>query len=491
MLIDGKQMHIQITKGDIGRYVILPGDPARCEKIAQYFDDPKQIAHNREYTLWTGSLDGVPVAVCSTGIGGPSAAIAMEELVECGADTFIRVGTSGGIVDKVKGGDIVIATGAIRQEGTSREYLPIEFPAVADFSVVSALHEAAQALGFPYHTGVIQSKDSFYGEIRPAQMPIADELTAKWKAWKAAGALTSEMETAALMIVAQGRSSVAMKTVVIGAVLNTALDPLFIFVFRMGVRGAAVATIISQAVSAAWVLRFLTGKQTVLRLKRAYFRIDRPLLASAVGLGASPFVMQSTESLLTIAFNVSLQKYGGDAAVGAMTILTSVAQMVQLPLTGLAQGAQPILSYACGAKRPDRMKRVVQLNLAAAFVFAFSIWAAVQLFPHTVVHLFTSDEELVERTVWALRVYFALGFTNAFQTGFQQSFVALGEARISLFLALERKVFLLIPFILILPHFFADKLFAVFLAEPVADLLAAATTTTLFLIRFKQISRDM
>lgn len=292
-------------------------------------------------------------------------------------------------------------------------------------------------------------------------------------------------------ITAQGRSSVAMKTVVIGAVLNTALDPLFIFVFRMGVRGAAVATIISQAVSAAWVLRFLTGKQTVLRLKRAYFRIDRPVLASAVGLGASPFVMQSTESLLTIAFNVSLQKYGGDPAVGAMTILTSVAQMVQLPLTGLAQGAQPILSYACGAKRPDRMKRVVQLNLAAAFVFAFSIWAAVQLFPHTVVHLFTSDEELVERTVWALRVYFALGFTNAFQTGFQQSFVALGEARISLFLALERKVFLLIPFILILPHFFADKLFAVFLAEPVADLLAAATTTTLFLIRFKQITRDM
>ena len=292
-------------------------------------------------------------------------------------------------------------------------------------------------------------------------------------------------------ITAQGRSSVAMKTVVIGAVLNTVLDPLFIFVLKMGVRGAAVATIISQAVSAAWVLRFLTGKQTVLRLKRAYFRIDRPVLASAVGLGASPFVMQSTESLLTIAFNVSLQKYGGDAAVGAMTILTSVAQMVQLPLTGLAQGAQPILSYACGAKRPDRMKRVVQLNLAAAFVFAFSIWAAVQLFPHTVVHLFTSDEELVERTVWALRVYFALGFTNAFQTGFQQSFVALGEARISLFLALERKVFLLIPFILILPHFFADKLFAVFLAEPVADLLAAATTTTLFLIRFKQITRDM
>lgn len=214
MLIDGRQMHIQITKGDIGRYVILPGDPARCEKIAQYFDDPKQIAHNREYTLWTGSLDGVPVAVCSTGIGGrrlPSPWRSWSSAARTRSSVSAR---PGGIVDKVKGGDIVIATGAIRQEGTSREYLPIEFPAVADFSVVSALHEAAQALGFPYHTGVIQSKDSFYGEIRPAQMPIADELTAKWKAWKAAGALTSEMETAALMIVAQ------VLHVRCGAVLN-------------------------------------------------------------------------------------------------------------------------------------------------------------------------------------------------------------------------------------------------------------------------------
>lgn len=214
MLIDGKQMHIQIKKGDIGRYVILPGDPGRCEKIARYFDEPKQIAQNREYTLWTGKLDGEPVAVCSTGIGGPSAAIALEELVECGADTFIRVGTSGGIVDEVCGGDIVIATAAIRQEGTSREYLPIEFPAAADFSVVSALRDAAVKLGLTHHIGVIQSKDSFYGEIRPAQQPIADELLAKWKAWKAADALTSEMETAALFIVSQ------VLHVRCGAVLN-------------------------------------------------------------------------------------------------------------------------------------------------------------------------------------------------------------------------------------------------------------------------------
>ena len=292
-------------------------------------------------------------------------------------------------------------------------------------------------------------------------------------------------------ITAQGSSAVAMKTVVIGAVLNVVLDPLFIFVLHMGVRGAAVATVLSQAVSAAWVLRFLTGKNTVLRLRRSTLRIDTKLLLPAVSLGASPFVMQSTESLLTVAFNVSLQKYGGDLAIGAMTILTSVAQMIQLPLTGLAQGAQPILSYNFGAHRPDRMKQVVRYNILIAVLFAVSIWGVVQLAPHAVVHLFTSDEQLTEITVWALRIYMALGFTNAFQTGFQQSFVALGEAKISLFLALERKIFLLIPLIFILPHFFADKLFAVFLAEPVADVLAAATTTVLFLIRFRNITKEM
>lgn len=214
MLIDGRQMHIQIKKGDIGRYVILPGDPARCEKIARYFDEPQQLAQNREYTLWTGSLDGVPVAVCSTGIGGPSAAIAMEELVECGADTFIRVGTSGGIVDEVKGGDIVIATSAIRQEGTSREYLPIEFPAAASFDIVLALKQAAEKLGYPHHVGVVQSKDSFYGEIRPQCQPIAADLKEKWSAWTAAGVLASEMEAAALF------TAGAALHVRVGAVLN-------------------------------------------------------------------------------------------------------------------------------------------------------------------------------------------------------------------------------------------------------------------------------
>lgn len=207
-------MHIQITKGDIGRYVILPGDPGRCKKIAQYFDQPRILSSNREYTLYTGFLDGVQVGVCSTGIGGPSAAIALEELVECGADTFIRVGTSGGIQENVQNGDICIATAAIRQEGTSREYLPIEFPATANFDVVLALRDAAVNLNYRYHTGIIQSKDSFYGEIRPTCQPISNELQFKWECWKAAGALTSEMETAALFVIS---SALHVRC---GAVLN-------------------------------------------------------------------------------------------------------------------------------------------------------------------------------------------------------------------------------------------------------------------------------
>ena len=273
--------------------------------------------------------------------------------------------------------------------------------------------------------------------------------------------------------------------------LNVVLDPVFIFVFGMGVRGAAIATVISQAVSAAWVVRFLSGGKSTLRLRKAFLRMDRRLLLPAVALGASPFVMQATESLLTVTFNVSLQRYGGDLAVGAMTILTSVAQMVQMPLMGLAQGAQPILSFNYGAGRPDRMKQAVRYNLLIACVFSFAVWGVVQLAPHAVAQMFNRNTELVDMTAWALRIYFAVGFTSAFQFTFQQCFVALGEAKISLFLALERKVILLIPLILILPQFMADKLFAVFFAEPVADFLAAATTTVLFIFRFRHILRGM
>ena len=198
----GKLYHIQVAPGEVGRYVILPGDPKRCEKIARHFDDAKLIADNREFTTYTGTLDGVKVSVTSTGIGGPSAAIAMEELKRCGADTFIRVGTCGGMALDVKGGDLVIATGAIRAEGTSREYAPIEFPAVADFDVVCALTQAAQKLSRHYHTGVVQCQDSFYGQHEPEAKPVGYDLLNKWNAWLKLGTLASEMESAALFIVA-------------------------------------------------------------------------------------------------------------------------------------------------------------------------------------------------------------------------------------------------------------------------------------------------
>lgn len=197
-----KQYHIQVGEGDVGRYVILPGDPKRCAKIAKYFDDPVLMADNREYVTYTGYLDGVKVSVTSTGIGGPSASIAMEELVMSGADTFIRIGTCGGMQLDVKSGDVVIANGAIRMEGTTREYAPIEFPAVADIHITNALMEAAEEMGAPYHVGVVQCKDSFYGQHSPERMPVSYELLNKWEAWKQLGCLASEMESAALFVVA-------------------------------------------------------------------------------------------------------------------------------------------------------------------------------------------------------------------------------------------------------------------------------------------------
>lgn len=194
------QYHLQIRPGDVGKYVILPGDPKRCAKIAEHFDDAKLIADSREYVTYSGYLDGVKVSVTSTGIGGPSASIALEELVNCGADTFIRVGTCGGIDLEVCGGDAVIATGAVRNEGTSREYAPIEFPAVADIEVTNALIQSAKKLGFKYHAGICQCKDAFYGQHCPERMPVSYELLNKWEAWKRLGVKASEMESAALFV---------------------------------------------------------------------------------------------------------------------------------------------------------------------------------------------------------------------------------------------------------------------------------------------------
>ena len=198
MIEHERQFHIACVPGDVGRYCILPGDPGRCEKIAAWFDDPVQVACNREFNTWTGTLLGEKVSVCSTGIGGPSAVIAMEELHNLGADTFVRVGTCGGIRLDVKSGDVVIATGAVRMEGTSREYAPIEYPATADYQALTALVDAARDQGRRWHAGVVQCKDSFYGQHSPARMPVSYELEQKWEAWKRLGVLASEMESAAL-----------------------------------------------------------------------------------------------------------------------------------------------------------------------------------------------------------------------------------------------------------------------------------------------------
>ena len=197
-----EQFHLKCKTGEAGGYCLLPGDPGRCEKIAALFDDPKHLCANREYNIWTGTLLGEKVSVCSTGIGGPSAAIAVEELAAVGVHTFIRVGTCGGIATKVCSGDSVIAMSAVRQDGTSREYAPIEYPATADFDVVSSLVDAAKELGVPYHAGVVQSKDSFYGQHSPHRMPVSSELEAKWEAWKRLGVLASEMEASTIFTVA-------------------------------------------------------------------------------------------------------------------------------------------------------------------------------------------------------------------------------------------------------------------------------------------------
>lgn len=202
---DEKQYHVQLKKGDIGEYVILPGDPGRCEKIAKYFDDAKFVMSNREYTTYTGYLNGTKVSVVSTGIGGPSASICMEELIECGAHTFIRTGTCGGMQEDVLSGNVVVSTGCIRQEGTTREYAPIEFPAVPNLECTNALVKACENLGLPYNCGVTQSKDAYYGQHRPETLPNKAELLTKWQAWKELNCVASEMEGAALSIVAQYR----------------------------------------------------------------------------------------------------------------------------------------------------------------------------------------------------------------------------------------------------------------------------------------------
>ena len=287
-------------------------------------------------------------------------------------------------------------------------------------------------------------------------------------------------------ITAQGFTTVSMKTVLIGAGLNTLLDPIFIFGFGLGVRGAALSTILSQAVSAAWVLRFLTGPKTKWRLRREDLRPRPKVFLPCLALGLSPFIMQSTESLIAVCFNSSLLKYGGDLAVGAMTVLTSMMQFAMMPLQGLTQGCQPIISYNFGARNARRVKDAFVCLLKSCVVYSAVLWAAVQLFPRVFVQIFNNTPELVDYAAWALRIYMGTTCLFGVQIACQQTFVALGNAKTSLFLAVLRKIILLIPLIYILPNFFADKTFAVFLAEPAADFLAVTATASMFAVQFKR-----
>ena len=287
-------------------------------------------------------------------------------------------------------------------------------------------------------------------------------------------------------ITAQGFTAVSMKTVLIGAALNVILDPIFIYLLDMGVQGAALATILSQAVSAVWVLRFLTGPKTKWVLRRKNLRLQPKVFLPCLALGLSPFIMQSTECLTTMCFNSSLLKYGGDVAVGAMTVLTSIMLFALMPLQGLSHGAQPIISYNFGARNAPRVRQAFSYLLRICLGYSIVIWCIIQLCPRVFIRLFNNAPELVDYAAWALRIYMGSTCIFGVQIACQQTFVALGNARTSLFLAALRKIFLLIPLIYILPCFLADKDLAVFLAEPVADLLAVLSTALLFSRRFKR-----
>lgn len=290
-------------------------------------------------------------------------------------------------------------------------------------------------------------------------------------------------------ITTQGFSKISMLTTVIGALINIVLDPIFIFVLHMGVRGAALATVLSQAVSAVWILRFLTGSQTTLQLQRANLRLEKKVIFPCLGLGISSFVMIATESLLSVSFTSSLARYGGDVAVGAMTVLNSLNQLVSMPLTGICQGGQPLISYNYGAGKTNRVREAFYCQFTACVAYSGLFWCLAMAVPRLLAGIFTNDTALVDYAAWAIRIFLAASFSVGFQMSCQQAFVALGQAKISLLMACLRKLILLIPLIFLLPLFFsnpADKAMAVFLAEPVSDFLAATVTTCTFFRFFRR-----
>lgn len=290
---------------------------------------------------------------------------------------------------------------------------------------------------------------------------------------------------------AQGFAKISMYTVLIGAICNIILDPIFIFLFHMGVKGGALATIISQAISMIWILRFLTSGKTALRLRRQNMLLTPEIILPSVGLGLAPFIMQSTESLLTICFNSSLLKYGGDVAVGAMTIFASISQLGNMPIAGLAQGAQPIISFNYGAGNKERVKKAFGLLFAIGVSFSMIVWLLELAFPSVFIMIFNNDPELVAFASRALRIYLAVNGLMGIQMVCQQTFVSIGNMKASIFVACLRKIILLIPLIYILPLFLEDKTAAVFLAEPLADIVSVTTVSILFTIQFRKALREM
>ena len=292
-------------------------------------------------------------------------------------------------------------------------------------------------------------------------------------------------------ITAQGFAQIGMRTVLIGAVSNILLDPIFIFALHMGVRGAALATILSQGISCVWVLRFLTGPKTLLRLKKENIRLAPRLILPCVALGTATFIMQASESVISVCFNSSLLKYGGDIAVGAMTILSSVMQFAMLPLQGIAQGAQPITSYNYGARNTDRVRQTFRLLVKVCLCYSVALWAIIQLFPGAFAHIFTPNADLVAFTVPALRIYCAVLFLFGIQIACQMTFVSIGAAVCSIVVAVLRKFVLLLPLIYLMPCLMADKTMAVYTAEPVADAIAVTCTAILFAFQFRKALRKV
>ena len=294
-----------------------------------------------------------------------------------------------------------------------------------------------------------------------------------------------------MFITTQGFTKTSMATVLIGAVSNIILDPIFIFGFKMGVKGAAFATIISQAISAIWVLLFLLGKKTKLRIKKENLLPNAKILLPVLALGISPFIMNATEAVINISFNSSLQKYGGDVAVGAMTICATVFQMAWVPAQGIGQGAQPIISYNYGAKNVDRVKQAFKAFLIICFTYIFVFGALVELFPQFFIGIFNDNPELVDTAIWTIRLYGSAMTFFGIQLAIQQTFIAIGKAKASLFIACLRKVILLVPLIYILPNFFENKVFAVFLAEPVSDAISIVTASIVFFFVFRKEMKSM